>query len=75
MLGVDPNMIIAGEQVAKIRQARNQAMAAKEQSAALHQQSETARNLGNAPTGDGSNALIDIMNQFSGYGSPSPQQV
>ena len=75
MLGVDPNMIIAGEQVAKIRQARNQAMAAKEQSAALHQQSETARNLGNAPTGDGSNALMDIMNQFSGYGSPSPQQV
>ena len=75
MLGVDPNMIIAGEQVAKIRQARNQAMAAKEQAAAMHQQSETARNLGNAPTGDGTNALMDIMNQFSGYGSPSPQQV
>lgn len=75
MLGIDPSMVVAGEQVAKIRQARNNAQAAQAQSEAMLQQSETARNLGNAPTGDGTNALMDIMNQYSGYGSPSPSQV
>ena len=75
MLGVDPSLIVADKQVALIRDARNKAMAAKEQVAAMQQQSETAKNLAQAPTGGGQNALMDVMNQFSGYGSPSPSQV
>lgn len=76
MLGVDPNLIVAGKQVALIRDARNKAMAAKEQAAMMQQQSSTAKNLAQSPTGGGDkNALMDVMNQFSGYSSPSPSQV
>jgi hypothetical protein len=76
MLGVDPNLIVAGKQVAMIRDARNKAIAAKEQTAMMEQQSATAKNLAQSPTGSGQqNALMDVMNQFSGYGSPSPSQV
>jgi len=70
MLGVDPSLIIADKEVAVLRQARNQAMAAKEQAAAMEQQSKTVRNMAAAPTGN-QNALTDVMNMFSGYGSPS----
>jgi hypothetical protein len=45
-------------------------MAAKEQAAAMEQQSKTVRNMATAPTGN-QNALTDVMNMFSGYGSPS----
>ena len=76
MLGVDPNLIVAGKQVAIIRDARNKAMAAKEQAAMMEQQSATAKNLAQSPTGSGEqNALMDVMNQFSGYSNPSPSQV
>lgn len=75
MLGVDPKMIVASDKVALIRQQRAQAQAAQAQNEAMHTASESARNLAAAPTGDGNNALMDIMNQFSGYGSPSPAQV
>jgi hypothetical protein len=74
MLGVDPSLIVADKDVAMVRQARNQAMAAKEQSAMLQQQSQTAKNLAQAPTGQ-QNALTDVMNMFSGYGSPSSLEV
>lgn len=70
MLGVDPKLIIAGPQVAMIRQARAKAQAAQAQAAAMQQQSATAKNLAQAPTAPGS-ALGDMMNQFSGYGSPN----
>jgi hypothetical protein len=70
MLGVDPSLIIADKEVAVLRQARNQATAAKEQAAAMEQQSKTVRNMAAAPTGN-QNALTDVMNMFSGYGSPS----
>ena len=70
MLGVDPSLIVADKEVAMLRQARNQAMAAKEQAAAMEQQSKTVRNMAAAPTGQ-QNALTDVMNMFSGYGSPS----
>ena len=50
-------------------------MAAKEQVAVMQQESQTAKNLAQAPTGGGQNALMDVMNQFSGYGAPSPSQV
>ena len=75
MLGVDPKMIVASDKVAMVRQERAKAQAAQAQAEAMKTNSETARNLGAAQTGDGSNALMDIMNQFSGYGSPSPVQV
>ena len=76
MLGVDPSLIVADKQVALVRQARNKAMAAKEQVAAMQQQSQTAKNLAQAPTGPNQqNALQDVMNMFSGYNSPSPIEV
>ena len=76
MLGVDPSLIIADKQVAMVRGARNQAMAAKEQMAVMNQQSQTAKNLAQSPTGPGQqNGLTDVMNMFSGYGSPSPLEL
>jgi hypothetical protein len=74
MLGVDPSLIVADKEVALVRQTRNQAMAAKEQAAAMQQQSQTVKNMAQAPTG-GNNALTDVMNMFSGYGSPSAVEV
>jgi hypothetical protein len=76
MLGIDPNLIVAGEQVAIIRKSRADARAAQAQSEAMQANSQTVKNLASAPTGGGgSNALQDIINQYSGYGSPSPAQV
>lgn len=75
MLGVDPRLIVASDQVALIRDSRAKAQAAQAQAEAMKVQSETARNFASAPTGGQPNALMDIMNQFSGYGSPSPMQV
>lgn len=74
MLGIDPKLIVAGEQVAVIRQARNQAQAAQAQAAAMQQQADTAKSLSQADT-SGQNGLTDIMNMFSGYNSPSPVEV
>lgn len=74
MLGVDPNMIVATEQVALIRDARNKAMAAKEQTQMMAQQANAVRNLAGAQTSQPS-ALTDITNMFSGYTSPSPTEV
>ena len=75
MLGVDPKLIVAGKDVAMIREARNEAMAAKEQAAAMQQTTGSMKNLAQSPTGNNQNALMDVMNQFSGYSSPSPAQV
>ena len=74
MLGVDPSLIIADKKVAMVRNARNQAMAAKEQMAAVEQASKATRNLAASPT-DQQTALTDVMNMFSGYGSPSALEV
>ena len=74
MLGVDPSLIVADKQVAILRDARNQAMAAKEQAAAMQQTSQSVKNMAQAPTGQ-QNALTDVMNMFSGYGSPSGVEV
>lgn len=74
MLGVDPHAIIATEDVAEVRRARNEAMAAKEQAAMAAQQAQTARNLGSVQTGPGANNVAaDLMSQFSGYNSPPAQ--
>lgn len=66
VLGVDPELIVPGEQVALIRQQRAQAAqaaAAQEQAAASAQ---TAKDLAAAQTSQPS-ALTDVMNMFSGY--------
>jgi hypothetical protein len=67
MLGVDPKYIVPGEKVAVIRQARAKAQAAAQASALAQQQSQTAKNLAQSPTGDGSNGLQDLMNMYTGY--------
>lgn len=67
MLGVDPRLIVAGDQVAIIRQKRADAQAAAAKSAAMEQMSKTARNLGATPTAGPGNAAQDLMAQFSGY--------
>ena len=75
MLGVDPNLIVGSDQVAVVRQARAKAETQRAQMEQVKQMSEVGRNLGTVQTGDGTNAGMDIINQFSGYGSPSPQQI
>ena len=75
MLGVDPSVIVAGEQVAMIREARNKMQAQQAQIEASQQASVTAKNLAQAPTGNQPNALTDMMNMFSGYNSPSATEV
>lgn len=74
-IGVPPELILADDQVAAIRDARNKAQAAQQQAAVAEQVSKTAKNLGQSPTGGAPNALQDMMNQYAGYGSPSPQEV
>ncbi len=66
MLGVDPHMIVATPQVASIRKARNEAMAAKEQVAAMEQASVAAKNLAAAPVSGEPTALTSM---FQGYGT------
>jgi len=75
MLGVDPNLIVGTDQVAVVRQARAKMDAQRAQMEQVKQMSEVGKNLGTVQTGAGTNAGMDIMNQFSGYGSPSPSQV
>ena len=73
MLGVDPNLIVPGEQVARIREARAQQQQAMAQQEAANQAVENATKLNNSKTGEPS--MMDVMNQFSGYNSPSPLEV
>jgi len=75
MLGVDPSLVLATENVALLRQKRNEALAAKEQAAAMQQQANTVQSLAKAPTGGEPNALQDIVGLFSGYNSPTAQEV
>jgi hypothetical protein len=66
MLGVDPEMIVPGEQVALIREQRAQAAQAQQQMAAMQQGAATARDLSAAKTTEPS-ALTSVLDQFSGY--------
>lgn len=76
MMGVTPKLLVPPDQVQALRAAKAKAQAAQAQAEAMQQQSQTAKNLAQAPTGLGAqNALGDLMNQYSGYGSPSPQEV
>lgn len=71
MLGIDPKLIVAGEKVAKIRQERAQAQQAQAQAEAQQQAAENMAKLGKNDAGN----MQDILNQFSGYNSPSPMEV
>jgi hypothetical protein len=66
MLGIDPELIVPGEQVALIRQQRADAQAQAAQAEQMAQAADTAQKLGGADT-SGQNALTDITRQFSGY--------
>lgn len=68
-MGVDPRMIISDDKVAALRDARAKAQAAQQQAAVMEQNSKTAKNLGQTPTAGPANAAMDMMNQFSGYGT------
>jgi hypothetical protein len=78
MLGVDPKLVLANDQVAMIRNARAKAQAAQAKIAAAEQASGAAKNFAQAgaaaqPAGGG--AGTDVLNMFSGYQSPSPTEV
>lgn len=66
MLGVDPEIIVPGEQVALIRKARAEAQAAQAQAAAMQQTADTAKSLAAAKT-DQPSALTNVIDMFSGY--------
>lgn len=66
-LGVNPDMIVANEQVAFIREQRAAQQQQAQQLATLAQGAQTANTLAAAPTGE-KNALTDAINAFSGYG-------
>jgi hypothetical protein len=73
-LGVDPELIVADEQVALIRKQRADQQRQAEATAQAEQLSKTAQNLGSAPTqGGASNALTDIMTSLTGYNAPAPE--
>jgi hypothetical protein len=67
MLGVDPDIIVASENVAIIRQQRAQAQAEAQQMQAAQMQADAAAKLGTVKT-DEKNAASDLINLFSGYG-------
>ncbi len=70
MLGVDPDLIVASEKVALVRDERAKKQAQAEQMAAMQAQADTAQKLAGANTG-GKNALTDVMSGLTGYTSPT----
>jgi hypothetical protein len=67
MLGVDPSLIVADENVAIIRQERAKVQQQQLQQQQQAQAAETAAKLASAKTNE-PNALTDSISQFSGYG-------
>ena len=66
MLGLDPEMIRPGPEVALIRQQRAEAAQAQALADSMEQRANTAKALASADT-SGQNGLTDITRQFSGY--------
>ena len=71
MLGIDPELIVADKEVAIIRQQRAQAQQQAAQAEAQQRAAENVAKLGNTNPDN----VMDMMNQFSGYNSPSPMEV
>lgn len=68
MLGVDPSAIVGSRELALVRKQRAKAEQQAVQTAEMGQAAQTANLLGNTPTEGGrSNALTDVISQFSGY--------
>ena len=65
MLGVDPDLIVANDEVAIIRQNRAQAAAQAQQMAAAQQMAMTAKTMSETNT-DGNNALTQVAGQMQG---------
>jgi hypothetical protein len=61
--------------VALLRNKRAEAETAQAQMQMAQQAGGIAKDLGQTPTGQDKNAMMDVMNQFSGYNSPSPLDV
>lgn len=74
-LGVDPKIIVGTERVGFIRQERARQQQREQQMAMIEQQASAAQKLGTVETGGVPNAASDILNMFSGYGSPSGVEV
>lgn len=73
MLGVDPTLIVANDQVALVRQDRAKQQQALQTAAALPAAAGAARDLSQANT-SGKNGLTDVMNMFQGYTTGAPTQ-
>ncbi|CAB4182835.1 Head-to-tail connector protein, podovirus-type [uncultured Caudovirales phage] len=73
ILGVPPDLIVPSDQVAMVRQSRAEVAQQKAMLEAGNVQADTANKLAGAKTSE-PNAL-DMLNQFSGYGSPTGVQV
>lgn len=63
-IGVAPNLIVAGPQVAIIRQQRAEAAQAAAEAEQMNMASQTAKNLGQTPT-DGGNAASNVIDLFA----------
>lgn len=66
MLGIDPELIVAEDQVKQIREQRAKQQQAAQSAAMAESASKTAKNLATSPTNN-SNALTDVTSAFSGY--------
>jgi hypothetical protein len=60
-LGVDPDLIVPGQQVALIRKSRNELNAKKEQAAMLEQNANTANTLAATPVGGAQPSALDAV--------------
>lgn len=68
MLGVDPRLVVASDQVALVRKQRAQAQQAAQQAAMAEQMAGAAAKLGTVQTGAGAeNAASNVLSMFSGY--------
>lgn len=70
MLGVDPQLIVASNQVALIRESRAKAQAAAQQQAQIPQAAAAAKDLSQVDP----NQITDVMSMFSGYSTPQQTQ-
>ena len=70
MLGTDPNLIVADDKVAIVREQRAKQQAAMQQAATMQAGAETAKTMSETQTG-GDTVLADLMNQFQGYSIPA----
>lgn len=71
MLGIDPQLVVPGSQVAIIRQQRAQAQQQAQQQAMAPQQAAAAKNVSQINP----QQLQDVMSQFSGYSTPGANAV